>query len=195
VPAVSYYVAASADGFIADPDGDLEWLLAFGFEEFQAHYEVFLAGIGALVMGSATYEFLLAQDDPWPYAGLPAWVFTRRELPTVPGADVRFVQGPPHAVHPRIAESAGDRDIWMMGGGVLAGQFADAGLLDRLLLTTMPVALGGGRPLLPVSRPLDLRLERTTRFPSGAVELAYAVTGRQEGSATSSTTRVGEDSE
>jgi dihydrofolate reductase len=192
--AVRYYVAASADGFITDRDGDLAWLLAFGFDEFQAHYDAFLAGIGALVMGSATYEFLLGQDDPWPYGDLPTWVFTRRRLPVVTGADVRFVQGPPAEVQPRIAESARGRDVWMMGGGVIAAQYADAGLLDELLLTTMPVVLGGGQPVLPVTRRLDLRLARTTRFPSGAVELAYSIGHGQE-SATSSTTRVGEDSE
>ena len=192
-----YYVAASADGFIADRDNGLDWLLAFGFAEFQAHYDAFLAGVGSLAMGSATYQFLLEQDEPWPYGELPVWVFSRRELPSVEGADVRLVQGPAAEAHPRIVGSAGGRNVWLVGGGVLAAQFADAGLLDQLLITYMPVVLGGGHPVLPANRPLDLRLEGTTRFPSGAVEFAYSVTRgpAQDGSATSTTTRVGSDSE
>jgi dihydrofolate reductase len=196
---VQYYVATSADGLITDRDGGLEWLLAFGFEEFQAHYDAFLSGVGALVMGSATYQFLLDQDDPWPYAELPTWVFTRRDLPRVEGADVRLVQGSPAAHHRGLVDSAGGRNVWMVGGGVLAAQFADAGVLDQLLVTVMPVVLGGGRPVLPVDRPLDLRLTGSTPFPSGAVEFAYHVVrpeaDGQDGSATSSTTRVGSVSE
>ena len=199
--ATVYYVAASADGYIADRDNRLEWLLSFGFEQFQAHYDAFMTGVGALVMGSATYEFILGQDEPeWPYTGLPVWVVTHRQLPSVEGPDLRFVQGTVDELHPRIASSAGERDVWLVGGGNLAAQFADAGLLDRLLITYMPVMLGAGYPVLPVSRQLDLQLERTTPFPSGAVEFAYAVrpseqAPAQEGSATSSTTRAGSSSE
>jgi dihydrofolate reductase len=194
VPATRYYVAASADGFIADRDDGLEWLLSFGFEEFQAHYDAFFADVGALVMGAGTYDFML--DQEWPYVELPVWVVTHRERPGREGADVRFVQGPVTDLHPRIVESARGRDVWLVGGGNLAAQFADAGLLDQLLVTYMPVVLGAGRPVLPVSDHLDLRLEGTTPFPSGAVEFAYSVVRRtQEGSATSTTTRVGSDSE
>src|SRR5215213_9272745 len=192
---VQYYVATSADGFITDRDGGLEWLLAFGMAEFQARYDTFIADVGALVMGSGTYQFMLGQDEPWPYGELPTWVFSSRLLPRIEGADVRLVQGSPAEHRSRIVDSARGRNVWMVGGGVLAAQFADAGVLDQLLVTVMPVVLGGGRPVLPVDRPLDLRLTGTYPYPSDAVECAYSVVrpgaGDQAGSATSSTMRVG----
>ena len=89
-----YYVASSIDGFIADADDRIDWLLQFGFEKFDAHYQRFLAGIGAMVMGAATYEFLLADEtQAWPYAEIPTWVVTHRDLPGIPGADITFFAG------------------------------------------------------------------------------------------------------
>ena len=167
-----YYVAASADGYIADRENRLDWLLRFGFEAFQDHYDAFLADVGALAMGADTYEFVLDQGT-WPYTELPAWIFTHRNLPRAHGADLRFVDGPVARHANAVADSAGANNVWVVGGGQLAAQFADAGLLDELWLTVMPVALGGGRPVLPTQRAHDLRLQRTTHFESGAVELRY----------------------
>lgn len=174
-PRFHYYVASSLDGFIADADGGLEWLLQFGFETFQAHYDAFLEGIGALVMGSSTYEFILREDPAaWPYEGRPTWVLTSRDLPAIDGADIRFASGGVDALLPRIAESADGRDVWIVGGGAVASQFLEAGALDLLHLTLMPVALGRGAPLLPISQVTPvLRLVQTTPFEGGAVELRY----------------------
>ena len=105
-------------------------------------------------MGSATYEFILGVDS-WPYEGLPTWVFTSRELPAMEGADIRFANGAVAPHHAEMAAAAGDRDVWLVGGGHLATQFADDGLLDELILTVVPVVLGSGLP--------DLR-----RAPRGA---------------------------
>jgi dihydrofolate reductase len=180
---IRYYVAASADGYIADRDNDLGWLMAFGFEQFQAHYDAFMADVGALVMGAATYEFILREESGWSYAQRPTWVFTHRRQPRIDGADLRFVQGDVAAEHPRIVESAGGKDVWLVGGGAVAAQFADAGLVDELLVTYLPVVLGGGFPVLPVARQLGLRLEGTTPFPDGAVEFAYAIDRTPRGAA------------
>ncbi|MFI7483747.1 dihydrofolate reductase family protein [Kocuria sp. M1R5S2] len=171
-----YYVAASADGYIADRDNHLDWLLQYGFEAYQEHYDAFLAEVGALAMGARTYEFLLEQGA-WAYGGLPAWVFTHRDLPPAEGADVRFVRGPVARHAQDVIASGGGRNLWVVGGGVLAAQFADEGLLDELWLTSMPVVLGGGHPVLPTARPVDLRLQSTTHFEGGAVELRYALHG------------------
>lgn len=88
-----YSVASSLDGFVAAPDDDLDWLLRFGFEPFQEHHDRFFAGVGAIAMGSTTYEWLLEHDDTWAYPDLATWVFTTRDLPVPDGADVRFVSG------------------------------------------------------------------------------------------------------
>ena len=160
-----YYTATSIDGRIADEQDSLAWLFQLpGDPGADERYEAFVAGIGAVVMGSTTYEWLLREeirDDPgrWPYTQ-PTWVFTSRTLPAVPGADLRFVSGPVAPVHAEIAALLGEgKDLWLVGGGELVGTFADAGLLDELHLAVAPVFLGGGAPLLPrrlVTPPLEL---------------------------------------
>jgi dihydrofolate reductase len=160
-----YYTATSIDGRIADEDDSLAWLFQFSDDPAaDDRYEAFIARTGALVMGSSTYEWLLREeirDDPgrWPYAQ-PTWVFSSRELPGVPGADLRFVSGPVEPVHAEIAALVPEgKDLWLVGGGELVGMFLDAGLLHALHLGVAPVLLGSGAPLLPrrlVTPPLEL---------------------------------------
>jgi dihydrofolate reductase len=97
------------------------------------------------------HEHVVDEPERWrSFAGdTPAWVFTHRSLPPVPGADVRFVQGDVVPVHAEMAAVAGDRNLWIIGGGELVGKFVDAGLLDELILGVAPVTLGSGAPLLP----------------------------------------------
>jgi len=80
---------------------------------------------------------------------VPCWVFTHRELPVVPDANVSFVSGDIRAVYDQMKAAAEGRNLWVVGGGELAGQFADLGLLDEIILTVAPVTLGAGAPLLP----------------------------------------------
>jgi len=170
-----YYVASTADGFIADADDRIDWLLRFGFEEFQAHFDAFLAGVGAIVMGSRTYEFVLGEGpSAWAYGDTPTWVLTTRDLPAVEGARISIGPADVATVHAAATTAAADRNVWVVGGGDVAAQFADAGLLDEIHLTIVPVFLGRGRPLLPLrTGPAAARLDRTTSFPSGAMELRY----------------------
>lgn len=168
-----YYVASSLDGYIADREGRLDWLLAFGMEEFTPHYERFFAEVGAVVMGRSTYEFILGEGpEAWSY-DVPAWVLTHAELPVVPGADVRFASGDVAALREELVAAAGGKHVWVIGGGPVAAQFAEAGMLDELFVTIMPVVLGAGAELLPIPGIRSLELTGTTPFPSGAVELAY----------------------
>lgn len=170
-----YYVAASLDGYIADAQGRLEWLFQFNDAEgVMEHYNGFLAGIGAIAMGARTYEFLLGEGKEWPYPGLPTWVFTHRRLPAFPGADVRFTSEDVRAVHARMVEAAGGKNIWMVGGGELAAQFAAHGLIDELHLCVVPVFLRTGAPLLAAALHTPLELVGMKRFGQGLVELRYA---------------------
>ncbi len=182
-----YYVAASLDGFIADPDGGLEWLFQFndtpGVTE---HYERFLEGVGALAMGASTYEFFLGEaKGTWPYANRPTWVFTHRSLPSLPGADLRFTTADVREVHRELVEAAGGKNVWMMGGGKLAAQFAEHGLLDELRLTVVPVFLGKGIPLLPmaISQPAAAPERHPVRSRDGraALRVSRALTGAKRG--------------
>ncbi|MCK9248175.1 MAG: dihydrofolate reductase family protein [Solirubrobacteraceae bacterium] len=149
----TYFTATSLDGFIADPEHSLQWLFRSDHDPDGALSHVpFVAAVGALAMGSSTYEWILRHEgaEPgfrWPYTQ-PTWVFTSRELPTVDG-DVRFVSGDVVPVHAEMVEAAEGRDVWLVGGGELVGRFADAGLLDRVLVSIAPVTLGAGAPLLP----------------------------------------------
>lgn len=173
-----YYAATTLDGFIADPDDSLAWLLRQPQEPGgPLSYDDFIAGIGAVVMGSTTYEWLLAHPEEngggWPYP-MPAWVLTSRDLPAVQGGDVRFVQGDVRPMYDDAVTAAGAKAAWVIGGGDLAGQFADLGLLDEVIVWTAPVTLGAGRPLLP--RRLDLELLEAGR--NGAFTCArYRVVG------------------
>jgi dihydrofolate reductase len=169
VPLTQYYTATTLDGFIADPDDSLEWL--FSREQDHAgplNYAAFIAEVGALAMGSTTYEWVIdhefsgkpPEEWRWPYV-VPSWVFTHRELTVVPAADVRFASGDVASVHGQMVAAAGRKNVWIVGGGDLVGQFADAGLLDEVIVYVAPVTLGAGKPLLP--RNLELRLEETAR--------------------------------
>jgi dihydrofolate reductase len=169
VSLTQYYTATALDGFIADENHSLDWL--FTREQDRGgllNYAEFIADVGALAMGSTTYEWILdhefADKDPsewkWPY-DVPCWVFTHRELRVVPDAAIEFTRDDVATVHARMVEAAGGKNVWIVGGGDLAGQFADAGLLDEVIVYIAPVTLGRGAPLLP--RRLELRLEETGR--------------------------------
>jgi dihydrofolate reductase len=178
-----YYVASSIDGFIADEADRLDWLMQFGFDLYQARYDEFYAEVGAIVMGSATYEYLLREGE-WGYGELPVWVLTSRELPVVPGADIRFHSGDVAEASAAASAAAGDKNVWLMGGGNVAAQFAERGLLDELLLTVVPVLIGSGKSLMPLARPTSpVSLTGTTTFENGSIELRYRLTPNGESSA------------
>ena len=155
-----YYTATTLDGFIADPDNSLEWLFTRDREPDGAlNYDEFFAAVGAIAMGSTTYEWILDYGK-WPY-DVPCWVFTHRQLQVVPDAQIEFTSADVATVHKEMVAAADGRNIWIVGGGDLAGQFADAELLDEVLVSIAPVTLGAGAPLLP--RRIELRLEELGR--------------------------------
>jgi dihydrofolate reductase len=169
MPLTQYYTATTLDGFIADPNNSLDWLFTRNREpDGPLNYEAFIADIGAMAMGSTTYEWILDHEfgdkDPaewkWPY-DIPCWVFTHRGLPVVPGAAIEFTSADIATVHRKMVEAAGGRNVWIVGGGDLAGQFGDAGLLDEVIVSIAPVTLGAGAPLLP--RRIELRLDELGR--------------------------------
>lgn len=150
-----YYTATSINGYLADEDNSLDWLFQFGeIEGVNDDYSQFIDEVGALTMGSTTYEWiiehenLLEHPENWPYEP-PAWVFSTRELPSIKGADIHFVQGDVKSVHADMVTAADGKNVWLVGGGDLVGQFHDHGLLDELILSVAPVTLASGAPLLP----------------------------------------------
>lgn len=152
-----YYTASSLDGFIATTEHSLDWLLKQDIDEDgPMAYPGFIEGIGALAMGASTYEWVMRHEEGrWGYTQ-PTWVFTHRALTAPAGTDIRFVRGDVRDVHAEMTAAAEGKDLWVVGGGELAGQFADADLLDEVWLQYAPVTLAAGSPVLP--RSLDLEL-------------------------------------
>ena len=176
----TYYTATTLDGYIADEHDSLEWLFVQDVrDDGPMSYASFIQGIGAMAMGATTYawigDHMRKTGETWMY-DIPCWVFTHREFEPY-GEGITFTSAPVAEVHAAMVAAAGDRDLWMVGGGDLAAQFAEAGLLDELLVSIAPVTLGAGRPLFP--RPYDLKL--TELAQNGAFVCArYDVVGPRD---------------
>ncbi len=177
-----YFVASSLDGYIATDEDSLDWLFQLG-DVNDTGYPEFIREVGALAMGSTTYLWILqhiiqqdaGQRGRWPYEQ-PTWVFTRKQQVLPQGADIRFVHGDVGPVHREMTKAAGGKNIWVVGGGELVGQFYDAGLLDELIIQLCSVTLGSGKPLLPrfIAFP-PLSLQSVRAIGTGFAELRYAV--------------------
>jgi dihydrofolate reductase len=189
-----YYCASSLDGYIAEADDSLDWLLEYEgtFDNEAAEpepmsegggYERFFEGVGAIVMGSVTYEWILDHVDvagggQWPYRGKPCWVLSSRELrlPEGQGVDVRMANAPVGELYDEMVAAAGERVLWVVGGGDVASQFADEGLLDEVHVTVVPVVLGAGKPLFERRIPSGpMQLTATRASANGMVELRYRI--------------------
>jgi dihydrofolate reductase len=180
-----YFTAASIDGFIADADNSLDWLFeSHSEDQGEGRWDDFIGAVGAMAMGATTYEWileherLLEEPTKWHefYDDIPCWIFTHRDLTPIPDADLTFVQGDVRPVHEAMMAAAGEKNIWLVGGGELVGQFDDQGLLDELLLHLAPVILGAGAPLLP-RRITSTRLTLVrAEADAGSAYLTYNVT-------------------
>ncbi|MDE3245795.1 MAG: dihydrofolate reductase [Acidobacteriota bacterium] len=171
--AVTVFVGASVDGFIARQNHDLDWLPEGGGEPHG--YEEFLAGVDALVIGRNTFEKVLT-FDPWPYGSKRVVVLSSKplDLSKVAGGKVEQMSGPPSDIVARLAAS-GASDLYV-DGGLTIQRFLRAGLVQRLIITRVPVLIGTGIPLFgPL--PQDVRLAHiaTRDFPSGLVQSEYQV--------------------
>ncbi len=168
----SVFVGTSLDGFLARPDGALDFLPADGGEPHG--YEAFLASVDAIVLGRKTYETVLAFRE-WPYGAKPVFVLSHRRIAPPPrGANVERLAGEPDEIVSQMA-ARGLRHIYVDGGLTIQG-FLRAGRIQRLVLTRVPVLIGGGVPLFG-ALPADLRLRHvaTRSFRSGLVQSEYRV--------------------
>lgn len=172
---VIYFVASSVDGFLAPPDGSLDWLAPFEASGDDHGYAAFYDSIDAVVLGSRTFEQALGFET-WPYEGKPAVVMSSRTWPT---ADDRVVIDPrgPSAVLDGL-RGHGHRRVWLVGGGELAGAFQRAWLITEWIVSVIPVVLGQGRGVLGAAGvPESLALVDTRTYPDGIVQLTYRRAG------------------
>jgi len=173
------YIATSADGYIARPDGDVGWL---NRPRIPGDYGMglFMKSIDTILWGRKTYDMALGFGEKGgSYGkGIRSYVFTRRK-PMSPSPWATFVDEPIGAFAKRLRRSRGKR-IWMMGGAEIIGSFLDEGEIDRFIIHVIPVLIGEGIPLLsPRHREVPLELLSTKRFQDGVVRLDYSVSRRR----------------
>lgn len=173
---VILYIATSLDGFIADAQDGLDWL--HPFEDVDYGYAEFEAGIGAIVAGRRTYEIVAQMDCPWPYS-VPMLVLSHQlahQPPTPPeGAELVFVAGDVQKAIDQ-ARKITSKDIWINGGAKVAQEFLRQGLVDEIILSIIPVILGGGISLFgSLGRSINLILKNSQTFEKGLLQLTYNV--------------------
>lgn len=167
-----YFAAASMDGYIADTNDSLEWLFKNGPTDM-SFIDQFVETIGAIAMGASTYQWLLNNlKGPWPYK-VPCFVFTYRNFKTIDNADVRFVHGDVLSQHQELKQLAGDKNIWLMGGGDLVGQFYDYGLLDEMQIQTVAVFLNDGKKLFSRRTDTAFKIKEIRQRGDTCVEITY----------------------
>ncbi|MCU9949935.1 dihydrofolate reductase family protein [Pseudomonas solani] len=166
-----YYVAATLDGYIARPDGSVDWLQPLEQSGDDHGYGAFYDSIDGLLMGRGTYETVLAMGGAWPYPGKPCTVLTRAELePAAP--QVRIAHNTPAEALAELAE-AGCKRVWLVGGGSLAGTCYAAGLIDELIVSVVPHLLGAGIQMFATGLERRLQLHEQRSFATGVVQLHY----------------------
>ena len=172
-------VATSADGYIARPDGDVEWLNRRPHDHDYGMRR-FYSTIDTIVMGRKTYDWAV---NYWKKRGKPSgqfdpkvanYVFSRRP-PKRPAPGVQFVSEPVKSFARRLRAARG-KHVWLMGGAGLIASFLDAGEIDELSIAVIPVFIGKGIPLVaPRHRDVELRLRSSRKYPDGVVRLHYEV--------------------
>lgn len=172
-PALIYYVAASLDGYIARPDGRVDWLQPIEASGDDHGYQAFYASIDGLLMGRGTYDTVLGFAGDWPYPDKPCRVLTRHPMEQTPAGVIARHASPAEALSE--LEALGCQRIWLVGGGALAGTCFAAGLLDELVVSLVPYLLGAGIPLFATGLERHLKLHEQRSFSSGVVQLHYQV--------------------
>ena len=165
------YIAASLDGYIAKPDGDIGWLSSVEAPPEDYGYAAFTKTGDTIVMGRKTYDKVLSFGIPWPHKGKKCYVLSG----TLSGADenVEFFNGDPADLIARIRQTRG-LDIYCDGGGGVVHALAQRDLVDRYVISFIPVLLGDGIPLFRPGRPQQaLALVQSTAYPSGLVQVQY----------------------
>jgi dihydrofolate reductase len=168
------HAAASADGYIARPDGSLDWLTSRRAPKGFYGMPTFIRSVDAKILGRKTFELSVAMgahfgtDDPH-------YVFSHRPPPVSVPPGVHFVSAPIREFCQRLRTEKG-KDVWMMGGGEIIASFLDEGEIDEFCVNVIPVFIGDGIPLIARHhREVPLRLQSATSFPDGVVQVRYLV--------------------
>jgi dihydrofolate reductase len=170
---VRLYTATSIDGFIADRDGSVDWLLPYNGRLYG--HDKFVAEMGALVMGRRTFELIRATGEDWPYAGKTVVVLSSQSLGRLPPGVTIAARGLWEGL--QHARKHTSRDIWIVGGAVTIQSALDEGLVDLIEIFLVPVLLGKGLNMLnDLTRRPSLSFDGMDTFPDGVVKVRYRVT-------------------
>lgn len=168
-PQFVYYIATSLDGFIATPDGGVDWLIPFQNQDYGT--EGFMDSIGTVILGRSTFEQMLAERGTWDFPGKQGLVLTRNPPEILP-AGIAACPPDPDAIRKILADKPGD--YWVLGGSVSATPLIEAGMVDRYEIFVMPVLLGQGLRLFQTMKhPPALKLDGVQAFPNGVAHLRY----------------------
>lgn len=169
---ILFYVASSLDGYLADENGGVDWLLPFQNVPYDYGYGAFMKRLGVVVTGSKTFEQARNFPGGWSYGGIQTYVCTRRQ-PDIEGLKgVALWPGDIRELGEKVRQEK--KDTWLLGGAALAASFFNEGLVDEMILSVMPLVLGKGLPLFTnIETPLPLKLENMTSFPNGVIQMTY----------------------
>ncbi|MCH2449732.1 MAG: dihydrofolate reductase family protein [Gracilimonas sp.] len=177
---ISVYIATSLDGFIAREDRDIEWLNNSGYGEVDKGedfgYEAFMSTVDALVMGRKTYEKVLSFGGDWPYGKNPVFVLSTSgvKIPDAISETVSSLSGSTQKIVKQL-EKLGYQHIYL-DGGLTIQKFLEAGLVDEITITKIPVFIGKGIPLFgPLSKDIKLKHVQTEAFNNGFVQSRYEI--------------------
>lgn len=169
---ITYYVASSVDGFIADSEGGVDWLNRVQSAGEDYGYAEFFATLDALIIGSKTYEQIVTFGD-WPYGDIPCWVLSSRELSPA-NSQVNVTSHDPQQVVQELRDN-GCSEVWLVGGGKLAGMFHECGLITKYVVSVIPTVLGSGVPFLSgTNNVLELELVNSIQYPTGVTQNHYS---------------------
>lgn len=169
---IKVYIAASLDGYIARPDGDLDWLTEFPNPTKEDYgYNEMLTSVDTVIMGGRTYHELSCMDILWPYKDKKTFVVSHKAIDTK--ENIEFITD---NIIERISDlkNRSSQDIWLAGGGELITMCINAGLVDEMPICYIPVILGSGIPLFPSNpKESNWELRENIAYASGIIKLSY----------------------
>lgn len=167
---VTYYVAVSIDGYIATSNGGIDWLSCVEMQNEDYGYAEFYDSVNGLLMGHNTYE-QIQKLGSWPYGKKPCWVWSNNTIESTPSSVIETTSSPKEIT--QYAQKQGLEHLWLVGGGILAAEFANQHLINKYIISIIPVMLGQGIPLIYGKQTHNLKLVENQHYESGLVQLTY----------------------